>query len=304
MILNEMHTRAARIACTALVCVLTCIAATNVSAQESGVDAAAANAQQPNLTTVATKTAQELEAKKVKKVAVFDFVGPGRTITVLGVRLADDFSAALAKSGKHLRVEDRASLARSVREVNYGPEDLLDSGSILPLASALGMTDAILGEISANDGQVKLSVYVFQLSGKSATLVDKEDEQIPGSEVISKLLAAELAHSGGKVIANEDLSAAGMRGFAYPTCLHCPPPEWPRRALNHRMDATVKLSAIITADGHPDDIRVMVGLPDDFTAASIEAVRQWKFNPGTDPDGKPVAVRGAISLMFRLPPGG
>ena len=111
--------------CLSLIAVLGFLAAPRASAQQAEIN---------SLGDVAAKMAQSLRSSNQKKVAVFDFVGPGQAITALGTKLADDFSRALSQSGAHLRVEDRREVAERMKKMEYEPEDSLDSGSVLLFA--------------------------------------------------------------------------------------------------------------------------------------------------------------------------
>jgi len=157
----------------------------------------------------------------VKKLIVFDFVGPDRNITALGVKLADDFSQALSEADHKLKIENRAALPQWAKEAGYGPEDFLDSGSIIPLGSFLRMNAAVLGAISVKDGQTTLSIYAFRFTKTGVSRIDGQDTVIPSSDGNSKMIQTYIVR-GGTTSDAADLSAVGMRGYSYPKCLQCP----------------------------------------------------------------------------------
>jgi TonB family protein len=56
---------------------------------------------------------------------------------------------------------------------------------------------------------------------------------------------------------------------------------------------------MVGVDGCVDDINVIRCLDSDLDKKAIEAVHQWKFEPGTH-DGSPVPVGTKIDVDFRL----
>ena len=80
-------------------------------------------------------------------------------------------------------------------------------------------------------------------------------------------------------------------------------PEYPERARraseNH---GYVKLRAIVRSDGSVSNLEVLECIPKNwgFQEAAIEAVRQWRYQPGAL-NGKPVNVEFTIEIGFRIP---
>ncbi len=77
-------------------------------------------------------------------------------------------------------------------------------------------------------------------------------------------------------------------------------PVYPPAAEEARFEGTVYLELIVKADGSVDDVRVIecthpkLG----FEEASIEAVKQWRFEPAIL-DGEPVDYTMQFNLHFR-----
>jgi TonB family protein len=56
----------------------------------------------------------------------------------------------------------------------------------------------------------------------------------------------------------------------------------------------------VAADGSVSNVSVEKSEPQDvFDAVSLEAAKQWKFNPGMK-DGKPVAGRVRVPITFEV----
>ncbi len=75
-------------------------------------------------------------------------------------------------------------------------------------------------------------------------------------------------------------------------------PAYPSLARAARIQGTVKIEAILSADGTVRDARVMSGHPL-LVAAALDAVRQWLYRP-TVLNDVPVEVKLAIDVNFTL----
>ena len=72
-----------------------------------------------------------------------------------------------------------------------------------------------------------------------------------------------------------------------------------REARLARLQGTVVLQALIKSDGTVDVIRVVRGLPYGLTDSAADALKQWKFRPGTK-GGQNVDVALNIEINFNL----
>jgi periplasmic protein TonB len=80
--------------------------------------------------------------------------------------------------------------------------------------------------------------------------------------------------------------------------LHRVDPEYPSAALAHRIQGTVRFSAIIAKDGHIEALRLISGHPL-LVPAARKAAQQWIYRPTLLGD-KPVRVITTIDVPFRL----
>ncbi|HYM81272.1 MAG TPA: energy transducer TonB, partial [Candidatus Limnocylindria bacterium] len=78
------------------------------------------------------------------------------------------------------------------------------------------------------------------------------------------------------------------------------PPNYPQLAREAGVDGTVQVQALIGADGHVKDTRVVKSIPM-LDVAAVAAVMQWTFKPARK-DGAPVAVWVAVPVRFSLDP--
>lgn len=88
-------------------------------------------------------------------------------------------------------------------------------------------------------------------------------------------------------------------GVSAPRLIYGPDPEFSEEARKAKYQGTVVLWAIVGVDGRTHEIRVFRSLGMGLDEKAIEAVRQWRFEPGQK-DGKAVAVQVGVEVNFRL----
>jgi protein TonB len=78
-------------------------------------------------------------------------------------------------------------------------------------------------------------------------------------------------------------------------------PGYTSDAMRARIQGTVRLQAIVAADGSVSAARVVRSLDDRFglDQEAVKTVKQWRFLPGTLA-GRPVPVLIEIELTFTL----
>jgi protein TonB len=99
----------------------------------------------------------------------------------------------------------------------------------------------------------------------------------------------------------------GIGGGAYhvgggvhaPKVIYRVEPEFSEEARKNKWQGVVILKVIIGKDGKPQDISVQRSLGMGLDEKAIEAVKQWRFDPGTK-DGQPVPVEVSMEVSFRL----
>jgi protein TonB len=76
-------------------------------------------------------------------------------------------------------------------------------------------------------------------------------------------------------------------------------PSYPVDAKEQGIEGTVRLHAVISADGNVQSLQPVSG-PEPLVAAAITAVREWRYGP-TLFEGRRIPVQDDIKLVFRLP---
>jgi TonB family protein len=84
-----------------------------------------------------------------------------------------------------------------------------------------------------------------------------------------------------------------------PKVIHYVEPQFSASSKEAFVEGVVKLKTTVTPEGLPSDIEITKGLNADEDRTAVEAVRQWRFQPGTK-GGEAVHVRVGIEIAFHL----
>ena len=84
-----------------------------------------------------------------------------------------------------------------------------------------------------------------------------------------------------------------------PKVIYKAEPQYTEEAKAAKVMGTVALKLMVDEQGNAQDIQVTKSLDQGLDQKAIEAVRQWRFTPGTV-DGKAAAVSVNIEVNFKL----
>ena len=111
--------------------------------------------------------------------------------------------------------------------------------------------------------------------------------------------AAKVPHAGSvTALGASDVYKVGSDVVA-PRLYYKIEPSYTREAHDRHVQGTVVLYIDVEPSGTPDNIKVIKSLDAGLDRKAIEAVRQWRFDPGTK-SGKPVTVAATIEVKFQL----
>jgi len=88
-------------------------------------------------------------------------------------------------------------------------------------------------------------------------------------------------------------------GVSVPTVVYRIEPNYSEDARRARYQGSVVLSAVVRKDGSIEILKVLRGLGLGLDENAVEALRKWKFRPGTR-SGEPVDVALNIEINFAL----
>jgi TonB family protein len=253
-------------------------------------------AQLPDMQPLADQMARAISTSKQPSVVVLDFFGPDEHFTQLGRSLADSFNVDLKKSGAKFATQDPAQMRDWLQNKDWPSDSFTSIDLALWVAGLLKIDAAVAGNISVLGSQVIVEVSLYRV----------DTRQWIKSFEISSSNSAETQAQMNTLIADTfskfdpPVPVAGQNGYTYPVCSSCPDVPYGEDPRRHRVQGSVVLLAVIGADGSTEKLLVKKALPDGLTERTLETVRQWKFTPALDPDGKPAAVQHTFRIAFHF----
>lgn len=139
-----------------------------------------------------------------------------------------------------------------------------------------------------------VNVVVFTLllgTGRALTAADEKDSQTDNSKDSSGKKDEKVPTEGPVYEPGGDVTR--------PKLVHYVEPAPSNLSKERFVDGTVRLSAVVTAEGKTSDLRILRGLNGSQDRTAMDAVAQWRFEPGTK-NGQPVNVRVTVEVEFHL----
>ncbi len=84
-----------------------------------------------------------------------------------------------------------------------------------------------------------------------------------------------------------------------PKLIHYVEPEFSPNSKEAFVEGVVRISTVVTTEGQPSAYRVVSGLNAEEDKTAVEALKKWKFQPGSK-NGRPVNVRVTVEVEFHL----
>jgi TonB family protein len=84
-----------------------------------------------------------------------------------------------------------------------------------------------------------------------------------------------------------------------PKLVHYVEPAFSPSSKEAFVEGTVKISTVVTREGQATELKVTSGLNSEEDRTATEAVKQWRFQPGTK-SGQPVNVHVTVEVTFHL----
>lgn len=116
---------------------------------------------------------------------------------------------------------------------------------------------------------------------------------------INYTLADKKPGASSKGNESAEFAKVSDKGVVAPVPLEKPDPKYTPEAKAGKVQGIVKLSIVIEPDGTVGDVKVIQSLEKSLDQSAVDTVKTWKFKPATK-DGKPVAVKSDIEIMFAL----
>jgi len=246
-----------------------------------------------------------------RKVLVVDFAETHGKPTELGQWLALEFSKALTTEARGFFLISRGESLRSVAQDRVESESF-DGPDVTTCyeeeAEGALVAEGIMEDLS---DRVALRLKVWRISDRKQIFEDRitipltDSMRTLHSRAASKsevppLTAAEVWVNPEHDVGDGEFPASGKNGYSYPSCVNCTQAGYSDAATTAKIQGTVTLSVVVGVDGSASRITLVRGLPCGLNQKAIDSVRQWKFKPATDAEGKPAAVEQKAEVTFHM----
>jgi TonB family protein len=246
------------------------------------------------------------------KVLVMDFEDRHAPRNELEHELSVEFSASLERHATGFVVLKGDDLRQALLRNNLPKGALPNSALVQCYAPDLGIDFIVSATIElAPDG----AVTDFDVQQSDFKSVFGQTSIVPLSDSVRALESKTVPQPppvytpGGETWVSPTHAPAGddqvvtyekaPRSYKGPECTYCPQATYSDKAVKAKAQGTVSLRVQILADGFPSKIFVVRGLPCGLTGRAMDAVKAWKFKPGSV-DDHPVAVDVSFEVTFHL----
>jgi protein TonB len=89
-------------------------------------------------------------------------------------------------------------------------------------------------------------------------------------------------------------------GWTQPRCAYCPDPQYTDEAREAKVQGTVTLQVLVSADGRALQIRLVRGIGLGLDERAVQAIRGWKFVPAHDGARRAVTAWVTVEAIYRL----
>jgi len=231
--------------------------------------------------------------------------------TELGQWLAAEFSSALNKQARGVFVVSRGESLRSVAEDRIASESFDSPDVTARYEEDAGGALAIEAIIQDLFDRVALGLKVWRISDRKKIFEERitipltDSTRALHSRAASKselppLTAVEVWINPEHDVGDTEFPVSRKNGYSYPACVYCPFAGYSDAATKAKIQGTVTLSVVVGVDGSANRITLVRGLPSGLNQRAIDSVRQWKFKPATDAEGKPAAVEQKAEVTFHI----
>ena len=118
-------------------------------------------------------------------------------------------------------------------------------------------------------------------------------------QTLRKFAAARKQAGNNKVVLSRATNSQVGSTETPPKAIYSPQVEYTAQAREAKLEGTCTVSLVVGVDGKPSNVVVVKKLGMGLDERAVEAVSQWKFEPGRR-NGNPVISRLKLDLQFRL----
>lgn len=199
----------------------------------------------------------------------------------------------LRKLSPSYRLDDLRTEKREVLDLIVGKETGVDLG-LASIGASVKLLDvqeetATLEVTLTDHGKVVSQPRIMAARGKWATIGSRDGEAAPYLFLLLGPWTREDMEIGRR-----------QKNFTAPKAIDKAPPAYPEEARKAKVTGIVVLRGTIGADGAVSNIRIIESPDDRLSTAARDAFARWRFEPGRDEKGAPVAYEFTFTMAFKL----
>jgi TonB family protein len=244
---------------------------------------------------LAERLAAELVAADKKRPFLLDLTLPDDVHCPLGAWLADRISELLAQSHPELEVIPR-HLWQSAREPAEPAHDHNQAYALdEQRAQSLGAEVLVRGNFAAIPDGIGITLLGSdRLAGGESRF--EALAEIPVTPEMQALVASPLPERAKL----QGAFKAGVAGIGSPTCDVCPAPEYTYMAKAKKLTGVVIAQVLVGENGMTESVQIVRAPSSALGDAALRGVRNWRFKPARNFQGKSIPAVVNVAVSFRL----
>jgi len=239
----------------------------------------------------AEQISSEITRLALRRVYVSDFLDSSGQRTPAGAYFAAAFSKLLLQPARGFTIVSRFNAHKFLDDSGWTDQDLSKPDVLAKFNAAFNPDGFLSGTIVPSNHSVSIDLVLADLAGKELFRVayrEELNEQFDAS-------FPPATNSSGRIF-----YFYGLDGTGFPKCAYCPDPSYTDSARRAKISGVVTLSGVVTPEGKIEQTRITKSLDSSLDKASLEGLKNWRFEPAKDPDGNPVPMRIQLEVSFRI----
>jgi TonB-like protein len=233
---------------------------------------------------------------KVKSLAVADFVTTGGSASPEGLYFADLLYSYLDEPPKRFTLLHRDAVGHFLDVHNIAPGSLATANILEQAGESLGAGVILTRTVGA--GEQSLVIHALLIRVADGNVIGDASTVIPQDAFNRTLRTHPEPPKLSTIISVTD------KGVHAPEFLDLPAPQFrgPADAKNSGSETTFMVSLLLTisAEGRLASLQVGKGGGPEFSEIAWRSARAWRFKPGVDRSGTPVALQIPMQVIFHI----
>ena len=244
----------------------------------------------------AGRVASEIARHNLHKIYVADFLERLNSLisdaarTDKGCYFASVFSTNLSAAKSGFDVLNRIDAQRLLTKAAIRPPDLLKSETSAKVAAVISVDALLMGTFRQIGSAIALELSLREATTGKELYHTQYQEQ--SSDEFEALFPA-ATDSAGTIF-----YFAGLDGISVAECLVCSNPSYTSLSGDKKTQGAVLLSAVFSADGQLDQVRVVQSFEPGLDQTAMEVVSNWKVEPARDAAENSLPVRQKVAVDF------